>query len=101
MFGLRHTAENILKIETPGIFKDASYATMSHIVLSTSTLASHAVALGGFAPVVNDGFGVGYGVRDTFVGCNITSYKNKDVQGLVECIASSLEDIYTVLEESG
>nr|CAB3233598.1 carnitine O-palmitoyltransferase 2, mitochondrial [Phallusia mammillata] len=97
MFGMKNMAERILNSGTPALFKDDSYITMNHIILSTSTLASHAVSMGGFAPVVPDGFGVGYGVRDTMVGCNITSYETRDVQGLVDSIESSLRDIYTVL----
>jgi len=98
LFGLRHTAEKIMELETPAIFKDYTFQVMNHIVLSTSTLASHAVNFGGFAPVVPDGFGVGYGVREDWVGCNITSYDNRDVSQLVDAIMTSLKDIYTVLE---
>ncbi|CAK8671477.1 unnamed protein product [Clavelina lepadiformis] len=100
LFGLRHIAEQDLGLRTPGIFLDPSYVTMNHIILSTSTLASHAANMGGFAPVVPDGFGVGYGVRDNMVGCNITSYDNRDVAAFVDAIMASLEDIYTVLEGS-
>lgn len=98
MFALRHAAEKLLNLPTPDIYKDPIYQTMSHIVLSTSTLASHAVSLGGFAPVVPDGFGVGYGVREETIGCNITSYDNRDVNGLVDAIMASFEDIYLALE---
>ena len=98
LFGLRHTAEKLMKIETPAIFKDPAFQVMNHIILSTSTLASHAVNFGGFAPVVPDGFGVGYGVREEGVGCNITSYANRDVSQLKDAIMLSLRDIYTVLE---
>ena len=87
-----------MEIETPAIFKDETFKVMNHIVLSTSTLASHAVNFGGFAPVVPDGFGVGYGVRDEGLGCNITSYESRDVGQLVDAILTSLGDIYTVLE---
>ena len=98
LFGLRHTAENLMEIDTPAIFRDPTYQSMNHIVLSTSTLASHAVNFGGFAPVVADGFGVGYGVRDEWIGCNITSYENRDVSQLVDAILMSLEDIHAALE---
>uniref|UniRef100_H2ZEX2 Choline/carnitine acyltransferase domain-containing protein n=1 Tax=Ciona savignyi TaxID=51511 RepID=H2ZEX2_CIOSA len=97
LFGLRHTAENILGWETPSIFHDLSYGTMNHIILSTSTLSSPAVDIGGFAPVTPDGFGVGYGVKDDMIGCNITSYDVRDVHGLVDAIVTSFDDIYNVL----
>jgi len=55
--------------------------------------------LGGFGPVVRDGFGVGYGIQDDMLGCNVTNYPpHTDVRGLLDCIKLSLEDIYSVLE---
>ena len=43
----------------PDIFTDPAYAAINHNILSTSTLSSPAVLIGGFAPVVPDGYGVG------------------------------------------
>ena len=40
-------------------YSDASYQKMNHIILSTSTLSSPAVQIGGFCPVVPDGYGIG------------------------------------------
>ena len=98
LFALRHFAEKKMGMETPDIFKDQTYQIMNHIILSTSTLSSHAVAMGGFAPVVPDGFGVGYAVQSDMIGCNITSYKNRNVRELVDAIMASFEDIYFALE---
>jgi carnitine O-palmitoyltransferase 2 len=42
----------------PEIYLDESYATINHNILSTSTLASPAVRVGAFGPVVNDGLGL-------------------------------------------
>uniref|UniRef100_A0A674JIC8 Choline/carnitine acyltransferase domain-containing protein n=1 Tax=Terrapene triunguis TaxID=2587831 RepID=A0A674JIC8_9SAUR len=44
----------------PELFLDSAYQKLNHIILSTSTLHSPAVHLGGFGPVVPDGFGIGY-----------------------------------------
>ncbi|KAJ7382919.1 Carnitine O-palmitoyltransferase 2, mitochondrial [Desmophyllum pertusum] len=63
------------------------------------TLSSPALMLGGFGPVVRDGFGVGYGIQNDWLGCNVTSYPpDRDVRGFLECVRLSLEDIYCVLE---
>ena len=40
-------------------YSDASYQKMNHVILSTSTLSSPAVQIGGFCPVVPDGYGIG------------------------------------------
>ena len=51
-------------IGTTPLFEDPAYSYLNHIILSTSTLSSDAVLVGGFAPVTPDGYGVGYGVKD-------------------------------------
>ena len=44
------------------LFEDPAYAKINHIILSTSTLSADNVLIGGFAPVVDDGLGVGYNI---------------------------------------
>ncbi|KAM9138245.1 carnitine O-palmitoyltransferase 2, mitochondrial-like isoform 2-T2 [Pangshura tecta] len=82
----------------PELFLDSAYQKLNHIILSTSTLHSPAVHLGGFGPVVPDGFGIGYNVFDTWVGCNITGYLNRELQEFLRCLEYSLNDILDVLE---
>jgi len=97
LFALRLMAESTGKV--PDIFQDPAYKQINHIILSTSTLSSPALMLGGFGPVVRDGFGVGYGIQDDWLGCNVASYPpDTDVRGFLECVRLSLEDIYSVLE---
>ncbi|KAJ8279052.1 hypothetical protein COCON_G00061180 [Conger conger] len=62
------------------------------------TLTSPAVSVGGFAPVVPDGFGVGYGVHDEWIGCNVSSYPARNVHEFLQCVHKSLEDIFHVCE---
>ncbi|KAM9478271.1 carnitine O-palmitoyltransferase 2, mitochondrial [Salvelinus alpinus] len=80
------------------LYQDPAYAAINHNILSTSTLTSPAVNLGGFAPVVPDGFGVGYGVHDEWIGCNVSSYPERNVHEFLQCVHKSLEDIFSVLE---
>ncbi|XP_048832616.1 carnitine O-palmitoyltransferase 2, mitochondrial [Brienomyrus brachyistius] len=82
----------------PSLFQDPAYAAINHNVLSTSTLTSPAVTLGGFAPVVPDGFGVGYGVHDDWIGSNVSSYPARNVGEFLQCVHKSLEDIFGVLD---
>lgn len=42
-----------------GLFMDPAYASINHNILSTSTLSSDVVMLGGFGPVVDNGLGIG------------------------------------------
>ncbi|XP_022107814.1 carnitine O-palmitoyltransferase 2, mitochondrial-like isoform X2 [Acanthaster planci] len=96
LFGLRKLAERDFAL--PEMFTDPAYANINHIILSTSTLASPAVLIGGFAPVTPNGFGIGYGMNSNNLGVNITSYpESHSVDDFVECINRSWEDMYEVL----
>ncbi|CAG8481244.1 17884_t:CDS:2 [Funneliformis caledonium] len=48
----------------PAIFKDMGWQTLNHTVLSTSNCGNPALRLFGFGPVVADGFGIGYIIKD-------------------------------------
>ncbi|XP_029904807.1 carnitine O-palmitoyltransferase 2, mitochondrial [Myripristis murdjan] len=97
LFALRYLA-NTTGQALHSLYKDPAYTAINHNILSTSTLTSPAVNLGGFAPVVPDGFGVGYGVHDNWIGCNVSSYPDRNVHEFLQCVHKSLEDIFTVLE---
>uniref|UniRef100_A0A3Q1CY03 Carnitine O-palmitoyltransferase 2, mitochondrial n=2 Tax=Amphiprion ocellaris TaxID=80972 RepID=A0A3Q1CY03_AMPOC len=97
LFAMRYLA-NSKGQPLHGLYMDPAYAAINHNILSTSTLTSPAVSLGGFAPVVPDGFGVGYGVHDEWIGCNVSSYPTRNVHEFLQCVHKSLEDIFSVLE---
>lgn len=97
LFAMRYLA-NSKGMALPDIYQDPAYAAINHNILSTSTLTSPAVNLGGFAPVVPDGFGVGYGVHDDWIGCNVSSYPARNVKEFLQCVHKSLEDIFTVID---
>ena len=80
-------------------FQDPSYQNINHIIMSTSTVFSPHVQLGGFAPVVPNGLGVGYMVGEDYLGCNVSSYPDSPSGAqFVELVRESLLDIYSVLE---
>jgi carnitine O-palmitoyltransferase 2 len=59
LFALKYLAEQ-RSISVPALYYDPAYVTINQNILSTSTLGSPAVELGGFAPVVRNGYGIGY-----------------------------------------
>lgn len=73
---------------------------INHNILSTSTLSSPAVNMGGFGPVVPDGFGIGYGVHDDWIGFNVSAYPSRNAQEFLQCVHKSLDDIFNVLENT-
>uniref|UniRef100_A0A8C6ZQ79 Choline/carnitine acyltransferase domain-containing protein n=1 Tax=Nothoprocta perdicaria TaxID=30464 RepID=A0A8C6ZQ79_NOTPE len=97
LFALKHLAVSRGE-PTPDFFLDTAYQKINHNVISTSTLQSPAVNLGGFGPVVSDGFGIGYHVSDTWLGCNATSYLDEELQEFLRCLEYSLNDIFDILE---
>ena len=84
-------------LETPPIFDDPAYPYANHIILSTSTLSSDAVLVGGFAPVTPDGYGVGYGVKDDSLGCHLTTYTARDGSEYLRHLGQVWADLYDVM----
>src|SRR6266498_4913007 len=54
----------------PAIFKDIGWQALNHTVLSTSNCGNPALRLFGFGPVVADGFGIGYIIKDDGIAVN-------------------------------
>lgn len=62
LFALKKIVEDSENISMPLLFKDPAYQKINHNILSTSTLSSPEVMAGGFGPVVEDGYGIGYSI---------------------------------------
>jgi len=84
----------------PELFHDSAYKLINNNILSTSTLAHPTVLLGGFAPVVPDGYGIGYRMLDNSLGACVTSYEEKDARAFVECLEDTFKKLQTLLKES-
>ncbi|XP_023351820.2 carnitine O-palmitoyltransferase 2, mitochondrial-like [Sarcophilus harrisii] len=97
LFALRYLAES-RGGPIPEFYQDPAYQYINHNILSTSTLSSPSVFLGGFGPVVPDGFGIGYNIYDYWLGCNITSYMEKDLDEFLFSLEGSLSDFFDVFE---
>ncbi|XP_022351893.1 carnitine O-palmitoyltransferase 2, mitochondrial isoform X2 [Enhydra lutris kenyoni] len=97
LFALRYLAA-AKGIALPELYLDPAYGQINHNILSTSTLSSPAVNIGGFAPVVPDGFGIGYAVHDNWIGCNVSSYPDRNAREFLQCVEKALEDIFDVID---
>lgn len=99
LFALRRIAMEHKDKPLPSIFTDPSYQRMNHNVLSTSTLVSPFLDGGGFGPVVDDGFGIGYGTTDTGIAFVMTTYrKESEMQKFKKELQDGLDEIKKVLE---
>ncbi|XP_076178681.1 carnitine palmitoyltransferase 2 [Ptiloglossa arizonensis] len=84
----------------PAIFEDSAYENINNNVLSTSTLSSSAVFAGGFGPVVNNGYGIGYMIQDKRLGSIVTSYNNHcNSSEYVKCLEEAFKNIHQILVE--
>lgn len=97
LFALRYLA-TARGITLPDLYLDPAYGRINHNILSTSTLNSPAVSIGGFAPVVPDGFGIAYLVHDDWMGCNVSSYSGRNAREFLHCVQKCLEDVFDTLE---
>lgn len=98
LFGLKHMAEKN-NIPVDPIYESDAYRKINYNILSTSSLSADGLLAGSFGPVVEDGYGIGYGVQDAMLGVIFTSYTGKrNAPEFVQCLQSAFEDIQNVLE---
>jgi carnitine O-palmitoyltransferase 2 len=97
LFALRKIALEQNMQPLPPLFVDPSYARMNHNVLSTSTLVSPFLDGGGFGPVVEDGFGIGYGTTDDAISFSCTTFRS-DMKPFLQALQDSLHQIKKTLD---
>lgn len=91
LFALKYHAEQRNKQSLPAFYQSHAYKFINHNVLSTSTLAYPQILTGGFAPVVPDGFGIGYRILDNSLGACVTSYGSENE---LNAFASEINETY-------
>lgn len=93
--------EQVVLNENEDIFNDIGYKTLKHDTFSTSSMPAFNMKYFSFAPVVEDGFGVAYGIEKEGYKITLTSWeKQKDMlPRLVDMIETSLKDLYVILKE--
>ena len=80
------------------LFSCRALEKMRYIILSTSTLNSEALAGGGFGPVNDDCYAVGYGIRSYGSEARVMTY-GRDSQGFVDCLTKAMEEMRDAAEE--
>lgn len=78
------------------IFKDPAFININQIVLSTSTLSSTNFGVGGFCPVIPNGYGLGYQIRNDDLGVCASVFKD---QRQIDDMMSALESTFNALAE--
>jgi carnitine O-acetyltransferase len=104
LFALKHiAAQEQQNKPIPAIFLDVGYQRLTHNTLSTSTLVAPGLELGGFGPVTDDGYGIGYGINDKGMRFIVTAIEKDHDKGKVESFASVLQqsvlDCFNVISQ--
>jgi len=58
----------------PDIFATEGYKTLRHDTISTSNTTANFIDFFTFGPVVSDGLGVGYGIKDDALHVSVAAY---------------------------
>jgi hypothetical protein len=56
------------------LYNSKGYQLLGHTIISTSNCGNSALEYFGFGPVVEDGFGIGYIIKDDSVSFAVTSH---------------------------
>ncbi|KAH8924354.1 acyltransferase ChoActase/COT/CPT [Atractiella rhizophila] len=83
-------------MQLPAIFRDPGYATLNHSTLSTSNCGNPALRLFGFGPVVADGFGMGYIIKDESISVCASS-KHLQTQRFLDTLQAYLLDVQKLI----
>ncbi|KAL7487825.1 hypothetical protein ACHAW6_013440 [Cyclotella cf. meneghiniana] len=96
LFALKCIAEKN-GLDTPEFFSSAAWKKLNHTILSTSNCGNPSLRLFGFGPVVQDGFGIGYIIRDTGVQYSISS-KHRQTKRYANTLNQTLIDMGKLLQ---
>lgn len=83
-------------IPIPAFFESDAWKTLNHTVLSTSNCGNPALRLFGFGPVVPNGFGVGYIIKDHGLSYSVSS-KHRQTKRYVRSLRTTLKEMQDVL----
>ena len=100
LFAMKYHAVNRKKQSLPEFYNSHAYKFINHNVLSTSTLAYPTILTGGFAPVVPDGFGIGYRILDNSLGACVSAYEMDSLKKFVSELEETYDRFRTILKKS-
>jgi carnitine O-acetyltransferase len=95
LYSLKCIARRI-GINTPAFFESEAWKALNHTVLSTSNCGNPALRLFGFGPVVADGFGIGYIIKDYGLSFSVSS-KHRQTRRYVLSLQNTLHEMQELL----
>jgi len=96
MYAMRCLAEQEAGGAVPEVYEGQGWKTLSRIMMSTSNCGNPALRMFGFGPVEQEGFGIGYIIKDDNMGFCATS-KHRQTARLMEALQNTLNDMHDAL----
>jgi carnitine O-acetyltransferase len=98
LFALKCIAERH-DLPIPSFFQSEPWKMLNHTILSTSNCGNPSLRLFGFGPVVPDGLGIGYIIKDNSIHYSISS-KHRQNKRYAFALEGVLKDLASLLERS-
>jgi carnitine O-acetyltransferase len=86
-------------MNTPKFFESAAWKTLNHTILSTSNCGNPSLRLFGFGPVVPDGFGIGYIIKNDGISYSVCS-KHRQTRRFVRSLHTTLLEMKDLLKSA-
>jgi len=77
----------------PEIFSDIAWSRLRYDVMSTSNCGGYSLASFGFGPVVPDGYGLGYIIKDKCMHIHITNYSAENCRNYSNMLEQTMLDM--------
>jgi len=95
LFALQRIAEKN-DLPLPPFFHSEAWKMLNYTVLSTSNCGNPSLRLFGFGPVVQDGFGVGYIIKDHGLQYSVST-KHRQTQRYVDALKKTLLELQDIM----
>lgn len=82
--------------QMPAIFADAGWDKINHTIISTSNCGNPSLRQFGFGPTSEDGFGIGYIIKDESIAICVSS-KHRQTKRFIDALESYLLEIRKLL----
>ncbi|XP_012137207.2 choline acetyltransferase isoform X1 [Megachile rotundata] len=103
LMGLRYTAKETGE-PMPEIFTNQAYEIVNHFALSTSQVTTKNDAIVGYGPVVPDGYGCAYNIRNNGVIFSVSAFHGDgrtNATRFARTLEQSLRDMAAMLKQAG
>lgn len=84
----------------PLFFDSEAWKMLNHTILSTSNCGNPSLRLFGFGPVVPDGFGIGYVIKDYGLSFSVST-KHRQTQRYVRSLKNTLREFKEIMKPTG